>query len=129
VTALERAARQCVAVAVTWTAAGWVVVNVPSYEEPANGWISLGSELGLYQFGRGRRARCADLSLGDAVAGASRANADDCLSLAALRRVEGGDGVVEGRDSADVCPQPAIPYPLDDLIELATIGLDNEVDR
>jgi hypothetical protein len=37
--------------------------------------------------------------------------------------------VVEGRDVADVRPQPSVPHPLDDLTQLATIGLDNEVDR
>src|SRR5262249_58056871 len=41
----------------------------------------------------------------------------------------GGDGIVEGRDVADVRPQSSVPYPLDDLTQLGTIGLDNEVDR
>ena len=31
-----------------------------------------------------------------------RTNADDRLSVDALGRVEGGDAIVEGRDSADV---------------------------
>src|SRR5262249_2054342 len=48
---------------------------------------------------------------------------------AALGRVEGGDGIVEGRDVADVRPQSSVPHPLDDLTQLGTIGLDNEVDR
>ena|SRR5438445_11165351 len=56
-------------------------------------------------------------------------NADDRLPPAALGRVEGRDGVVEGRDRADIRPQSSIPHPLHDLIQLATIGLDNEVDR
>src|SRR4029450_6412297 len=43
--------------------------------------------------------------------------------------VEGGDGIVEGRDVADVCPQSSVPHPLDDRTQLGTIGLDNEVDR
>ena len=56
-------------------------------------------------------------------------NADDRLPRAPLGRVEGGDGIVEGRDVADVRPQPSVPHPLHDLTQLATIGLDNEVDR
>src|SRR5439155_15242301 len=56
-------------------------------------------------------------------------NADDCLPVASLGRVEGGDGIVEGRDVADVRPQSSVPHPLDDLTQLRTIGLDNEVDR
>src|SRR5499427_5119666 len=59
----------------------------------------------------------------------SRTNADDCLPVASLGRVEGGDSVVEGRDDADVRPQSSVPHPLDDLTQLGTIGLDNEVDR
>ena len=42
-------------------------------------------------------------------------------------RLKGGDGVVEGRDVADVRPQSSVPHPLDDLAHLGTIGLDNEV--
>src|SRR5262245_48294938 len=56
-------------------------------------------------------------------------NADDRLPLASLGPVEGGDGVVEGRDVADVRPQSSVPHPLDDLTQLGAIGLDNEVDR
>ena len=44
-------------------------------------------------------------------------------------RVEGGNGIVEGRDVADVRPQSSVPHALDDLTQLGTIGLDNEVDR
>src|SRR5262245_56002139 len=58
--------------------------------------------------------------------GASRTNADDCLPLGSLGRVEGGDGVVEGRDVADVRLQSSVPYPLDDCTQLGTIGLDDE---
>ena len=36
---------------------------------------------------------------------------------------------MEGRDVADVRPQSSAPHPLDDLTQLGTIGLDNEVDR
>src|SRR6516164_8385904 len=59
----------------------------------------------------------------------SRTNANDRLPLASLGRVEGGDGVVEGRDVADVRPQSSVTHALDDLTQLGTIGLDNEVDR
>src|SRR5215471_12044972 len=58
-----------------------------------------------------------------------RANADNRLPRAALGRVEGGDGIGEGRDAADVRPQSSVTHPLDDLTQLGTIGLDNEVDR
>src|SRR5947207_10280731 len=54
-------------------------------------------------------------------------NADDRLSLASLGRVEGGDGIVESRDVADVCPQSTIPHPLDDLTQLGAVGYDDEV--
>src|SRR5262245_12717996 len=59
----------------------------------------------------------------------SRTNADDRLALASLGPVEGGDGVVEGRDLADVRSQPSVTHPPDDLTQLGTIGHDNEVDR
>ena len=55
-------------------------------------------------------------------------NADDRLSLDPLGRVEGGDGIVEGSHVADVCPQPTISDPLDDLTQLGAIGYDDEVD-
>src|SRR5204862_2227267 len=55
--------------------------------------------------------------------------ADDRLPVASLGRVEGGDGIVEGCDVADVGPQPSVPHPLDNLPQLGTIGLDDEVDR
>src|SRR5215471_5936667 len=58
----------------------------------------------------------------------SRTNADDRLPPDPLGRVEGGDGVVEGSHVADVCPQPTIPDPLDDLTRLGAIGYDDEVD-
>src|SRR2546421_9945108 len=59
----------------------------------------------------------------------SRTNANDRLPDDPLGRIEGGDGVVEGRDLADVRPQSSVPHPLDDLTQLATIGLDYKVDR
>ena len=53
-----------------------------------------------------------------AIPEASRTNADDRLPLDPLGRVEGGDGVVEGRDVTDVRPQSSVPHPLDDLTQL-----------
>src|SRR5437868_10439148 len=61
--------------------------------------------------------------------GGSRTNADDRLPADPLGRVEGCNGIVEGRDVADVRPQPSVPHPLNDLTQLGTIGQDNEVDR
>src|SRR5215468_2440965 len=63
-----------------------------------------------------------------AISESSRMNADDRLALDPFGRVEGGDGIVEGSHVADVCPQPTIPDPLDDLIQLGAIGYDDEVD-
>ena len=50
-------------------------------------------------------------------------------SLLRAPRRQGGDGVVEGRDGANVRSQSSVPHPLDDLTQLGTIGFDNEVDR
>src|SRR5919198_2812565 len=55
-------------------------------------------------------------------------NADDRLSLDPLGRVEGGNRIVEGSHVADVCPQPTIPDPLDELTQLGAIWYDDEVD-
>jgi len=55
-------------------------------------------------------------------------NADDRLSLGSLGRVEGGDGIVESRDVADVCSQPTNPDPLDELTQLGAIWYHDEVD-
>src|SRR5213595_2416108 len=55
-------------------------------------------------------------------------NADDCLSLDPLGRIEGGNRIVEGSHVADVCPQPTNPDPLDELTQLGAIGYDDEVD-
>src|SRR5215467_14826499 len=55
-------------------------------------------------------------------------NADDRLSLDPLGRVEGGNRIVEGSHLADVCPQPTIPGPLDELTQLGAIGYDDKVD-
>ena len=51
----------------------------------------------------------------------SRKNADDRFPLASLGRVQGGDGIVKGRDVADIRPQSSVPHPLDDLTQLGTI--------
>src|SRR6516165_545839 len=56
-------------------------------------------------------------------------NADDRLPLASLGPVEGSDGVVEGRDVANVRLQSSVTHPLDDLTELGAIGHENKVDR
>ena len=53
-------------------------------------------------------------------------DADDRLSLDPVGRVEGGDGILKGRDGADIRPQSSVPHPLDDLIQLGTIRLDND---
>src|SRR5689334_11382250 len=52
----------------------------------------------------------------------SRTNADDRLPADPLGRVEGCNGIVEGRDVADVHPQQSVPHPLDDLTQLGRIG-------
>jgi len=54
---------------------------------------------------------------------------DDRLPRTSFGRIEGGDGVVEGRDGADVRPQSSVPHSLDDFTQLGAIGLDNKVDR
>ena len=56
-----------------------------------------------------------------------RTNADDRLPIASLGRVEGGDGFVEGSHVADVCPQPTIPDPLDDLTQLSGLIFDGSL--
>src|SRR5438874_10566810 len=63
-----------------------------------------------------------------AILGSSRMNADDRLSLDPLSPVEGGNGIVEGSQIADVCPQPTIPEALDELTQLGAIRYDDEVD-
>jgi len=52
-----------------------------------------------------------------------------CPLIRSVRRNGGGVGVVEGRDAADVRPQPPVPHPLDDLTQPGAIGQDDEVDR
>src|SRR5881392_184703 len=64
-----------------------------------------------------------------AVPQSSRTNADDRLPIDPLGRVEGSDSIVDGRDLADVRPQPSVPHPPGDLTQLRAIGHDNEVDR
>src|SRR5262252_6670816 len=55
-------------------------------------------------------------------------NADDRLSLDPLGRVESGNRIVEGSHVADVCPQPTVADPLDELTQLGAIGYHDEVD-
>src|SRR5437773_10559670 len=55
-------------------------------------------------------------------------NANDRLSLNRLGRVEGGNRIVKGSHVADVCPQPTIPDPLDELTQVGAIGYNDEVD-
>ena len=43
--------------------------------------------------------------------------------------IEGRDGIVEGRDAADVRPQPSVAHPPDDLTQLGTIGHDMQRSR
>src|SRR5499426_3200975 len=59
----------------------------------------------------------------------SLTNTDDRLPADPLVRVEGGDGVVEGRDVADVRPQSSVTHTPDDLTQLGAIGHENKVDR
>src|SRR5215813_1026378 len=60
---------------------------------------------------------------------AGGSNADDRLALDPLGRVEGGDGVIEGRDVADVRPHSPVTRPPDNLTQLGAIGYDDEVNR
>jgi hypothetical protein len=48
-------------------------------------------------------------------------NADDRLPCAPLGRAEDRNGVVEGRNVADIRPQSSVPHPLHDLTQLGTI--------
>src|SRR5881394_384931 len=56
-------------------------------------------------------------------------NADDRLSLDPLGQIEGGDGVIEGRNVADVRPHSSVTCPPDNLTQLGAIGYDDEVNR
>src|SRR5262249_38750385 len=55
----------------------------------------------------------------------SRTNADDRFALDPLGRVEGGYGVIESRDVADVRPHSSITCPPDNLTQLGAIGYDD----
>src|SRR3954453_20484930 len=70
---------------------------------------------------RGRSESCVNDS--------SRPDADDRLPADPLGRIEARDGIVEGRDVADVRPQPPVAHPLDDLTQLGTVGGDEEGER
>ena len=54
-------------------------------------------------------------------------SADDRLSPYPFGPVECGNGIVEGSDFADICPQPTIPDSLDDLTQLGAIGHHDEI--
>jgi hypothetical protein len=43
-------------------------------------------------------------------------------------RLKSGDSIVEGNHLADVCPQPAVPDPLDEFTQLSVVWYDDEVD-
>ena len=58
-----------------------------------------------------------------------RTDADDRLPADPLGRIEGGDGIVERRDVADVRPQSSVTRPPDNLTQLGAIGHENKVDR
>ena len=55
-------------------------------------------------------------------------NANDRLSLDSFGPVEGGNPLVEGSPVADVCPQPPKPDPPDELIQLAAVWYNDEID-
>src|ERR1043166_7632758 len=55
-------------------------------------------------------------------------NAHDRLSLDPLGPVEGGNGVIEGRDVADVRPHSSVTCPPDNLTQLGAIRYNDEVD-
>src|SRR5215475_9898025 len=75
------------------------------------------------------RLRLLHLLPNDRLPESSRTYPDDRLPVASLGRVEGGDSIVEDCDVADVRAQSSVAHPPDDLTQLSTIGLDNEVDR
>lgn len=58
----------------------------------------------------------------------SRANADDGLSVTSFGRIEGSDGILKGRNLADVGPQSSVADSLNDLGQLGAISLDDKVD-
>src|SRR5207302_9215086 len=98
-------------------------------KRPSSGHTDLLSEASHCSlYGENRRSLFSIFAIA-CIVESSRANANDRLPRASLGWIEGGDGTVEGRDGADVRPQSPVPHSLDDLTQLGTIGLDNEVDR
>jgi hypothetical protein len=64
-----------------------------------------------------------------AVPESSRTKADDRLPLDPLGGVEGGDGIVECRDVADVRPESSIPHPPHDHLRvLGDLGYEGEAE-
>src|SRR5438309_1475990 len=55
-----------------------------------------------------------------------RINVNNGLSPDPLGPVKGGNGIVEDSHIADVCTQPTIPEPMDNLVQLGAIGFDDE---
>jgi hypothetical protein len=54
---------------------------------------------------------------------------DDRLPVPSYGRVQGIERIVEFADVSDVCPQSSVSDSLDDLIQLRTIRLENEIHR
>ena len=69
---------------------------------------------------------CAGPPPEERVAEPSGTNADDRLARASLSRIEGGDGIIESREVADVPPQSSVPHPPNEVTQLGAIGLDTE---
>src|SRR5262249_28466399 len=59
----------------------------------------------------------------------SRANPNNRLPRASLGGVEGGDGIGERGNGANVRPQSSVTHLLDDRAVLGPIGPDNAIDR
>src|SRR5262245_37863310 len=93
-----------------------------------HGWIGteiVKTRLGDDEFETGTRparpstgCSSSGCSRSGSVSESSRTYLNDRLPLASLGRVEGGDGIVEGRDMADVRPQPSVTHPLYEVTQL-----------
>jgi hypothetical protein len=56
-------------------------------------------------------------------------DADVRLAAGPLGHIENGNGIVEGRDAANVRAQSSVAYSPDDFTRLATIGHENKIYR
>ena len=74
-----------------------------------------------------RRVKCTLVDV-RAIAASSRTGANYRLSTDPLGAVEGGNSIVEGRDVADVCPQPTYSDLLDEFTQSGGIWCDDEID-